>query len=141
MFKTFKMFVEEKEEERQLKNMLLKRLGFEPRAMEMSTIKLRDMNRNHVKKALSTMGLDPDSVQNLNNFIDTNPDTTLQNLLDQLNSIQMTTDDQTDVPSEPAKLPQGQPKPKQQPLQKQQPPDMGAAMNSFGGQYGQTFGQ
>jgi hypothetical protein len=147
MYKSFRMWLEERKGERNLKHMLLNRLGFEPHAMDTTTIKLRDLNRNHVKKALGTMGLDPDTVQNLQNFVDTNPDTTLQNVLDQLDSSQVNDQDKAELPSEPAKLPKGQKKPlpqqkpQQEPMGQQQPPDMGAAMNSFMGQYGQTFGQ
>lgn len=119
MFKTFKLYVEEKEQEnRHLRGMLLQRLGFEPKAMDDSTIKLRDLSKDRLKQAVSSMGLDDDTVQQLQNWIDNNPDTTLQNLMAQISGGQMNNDDfgqQQDVPEKPAELPQGQPKPERRP--------------------------
>jgi len=115
MFKTFKLFVEEREQDRHMQNLLLRRLGFEPKAMDVTTIKLRDLDKDRIKQAIGSMGLDSDTVDQLQNWVENNPDTTLQNLLAQVNS--QPTDDfgQNDIPSQPAQLPQGQQQPERRP--------------------------
>ncbi len=136
-----------------LKNMFLSRLGFEQHAMDTATIKLRDLSRNHVKEALGSIGLDDETLEKMKNFVDTNPDTTLQNLLDQINTAQTDDSGETKIPSKPGKLPRhgsdellrksGKPLGKYKSgksLGLQQPPDIGSGMSSFMGQYGQTFG-
>ncbi len=117
MLKTFRLYVEERDQDHHMQSMLLQRLGFEPKAMDDSTIKLRDLNKDRLKQAVSSMGLDQDTVQQLVNWIDNNPDTTLQNLLAQIKGGGMNNDDfgQNDVPEAPADLPIGQPKPERRP--------------------------
>jgi hypothetical protein len=118
MFKTFKLFVEEREQDRTMQAMLLKRLGFEPKAMDVTTIKLRDLSKDRLKQAIGSMGMDPDTVQTLTNWVENNPDTTLQNLLAQVSGQPRVSDDpgQSDMPNQPAELPQGQPKPERRPM-------------------------
>lgn len=122
MFKSFKLYVEEKElEDRSMRTMLLQRLGFEPKAMDDSTIKLRDLSKDRLKQAVGSLGLDQETVQSLHNWIENNPDTTLQNLMAQVSGVsdgQMNNDEfgQQDVPEAPAELPQGQPKPPRKPV-------------------------
>lgn len=115
MFKTFKLYVEEKEQDdRRMRAMLLQRLGFEPKAMDQATIKLRDLSKDRLKQAVGSLGLDQETVQQLQNWITNNPDTTLQNLMAQIQGVPLdsTADDQPqDVPMAPAEIPEGQPKP------------------------------
>ena len=115
MLKTFKLYVEERDQDRQLKDALLTRLGFNPKAMEDSTIKIRDLSKDRLKQAVSSIGFDDDTVQQLTNWIENNPDTTLQNLLAQIDGKTVDDSDQDDIPEAPAKLPAGQPQPERQP--------------------------
>ncbi len=105
MFKTFKLWLEEKESDRSVKTMLLKRLGFEPDIMDNSSIKLRDLSRERLVDQLGKMGFEDDRVELLQNWVKMNPDATLQNLLDQIGQDDVATpQDDEEMPSKPAKI-------------------------------------
>lgn len=116
--KSFTLWLEEKEHH--YTRMLLRRLGFDPH--ETPDIKLRELNKDRLKDQLGNMGLDPDKVTQLQNWVDMNRDSTLQNLLDQIDDEEMPNDSE-ELPGQPAQLPQGQPKPQQR--QPMMPPQMG----------------
>ena len=124
MFKSFKVWLEERMDDRQIKHILLKNLGFDAHAMDDTTIKLRDLNKGHLVNAISKLGLEPDKVTDLQNWIQTNPDTTLQELLSQLNSDDFEQGDETDLPGQQGVLPPPKIKSPEErnPMQGQPPP-------------------
>jgi len=109
--KPFILWLEEKQIDH-LKHMLLKRLGFEPKSTDVSSLKLRDFNKNRLNDAISQMNLDPDKVNELQNWVLNNPDSTLQNLIDQITFEDIPSiEEPVDLPNKAAKLPIGQEKP------------------------------
>jgi hypothetical protein len=107
----FRIWLEQEEaQDKHVRYMLMKRLGFEPHAADASGLKMRDFSKDKLKQALGQMGFDDNKVQDLQNWVMTNPDATLQNLLDQITQDDLPDEDEPDVPSQPAFLPSGEPK-------------------------------
>lgn len=119
--KSFKVWLEVREGHKKVERMLLKRLGFTPDAVDNSSLKIRSLEKARLIQAVSQMGLDDEKVSELQNWIKSNPDGTIQNLIGQMSDTDISTNDSDEpgLPSVPAKLPQGTPKP-----QKQQPPQV-----------------
>lgn len=111
--KSFKVWLEVREGHKRVERMLLKRLGFTPDAVDNSSLKIRSIEKARLIQAVSQMGLDDDKVSELQNWIKSNPDGTVQNLIGQMSDTDISTDDSDNpgLPSVPAKLPQGTPKP------------------------------
>jgi len=120
-FKSFTAWMEEKKYSRQVKHMLLRKLGADPHAgdPDKDPIKLDDIwSIEQIKTAIESLpGLDDDKIAELQTWLDNTEGPTLQSLLAQIgDEVQVPTDN---LPGKPAQLPQGTPKPQPQP---QQPP-------------------
>ncbi len=117
--KSFSLWLEEMDDNHKLRSMLLKRLGFDPKADDAINIKIRDLDKSRLKDSIGSMGLDDDTVMELQMWIDQHPDSNLSNLLSQMRDDEMD-NLTTDLPSKPAVLPKGtqpMPKPMQMPQQ------------------------
>jgi hypothetical protein len=140
--KSFKLWLEVREGRKKVERLLLKRLGFTKDAVDNSSLKIRSFEKDRLLQAVSQMGLDDDKVSELQNWIRSNPDSTIQNLLSQVSDRDISADNSDDpgLPAMPAKLPQGTPKPQKQagPPQVQfgsntdQPPSMMPPMPPMG---------
>ena len=116
--------MEEKKYGREVKHMLLRKLGADIHAGEpdKEPIKLDDIwGKDQIKTAIESLpGLDDGKIAELQTWIDKTEGPTLQALLAQIgDEVEVPTDD---LPGVPAQLPQGQPRPPQQPALPQQPP-------------------
>lgn len=111
--KSFTLWLEVREGHKKVERMLLKRLGFKPDVVDNSALKIRSLEKDRILQALSQMGFSDDKVSELQNWVKSNPDGTIQNLVDQMNDVDIVPDDSGDssLPSKPAQLPQGTQKP------------------------------
>jgi hypothetical protein len=105
--KSFKLWMEEVEEDRRLRSMLFKRLGFDPKSEDSVTIKIRDLDKSRLKDYLASMGFDSDKIIQLQTWVDQNPEANLHNLLSQMQGT-IPDEEETDLPSVPAELPSEQ---------------------------------
>lgn len=112
--KSFSIWLEEKEQYRKTRKMLLDRLGFNDTSLEDHAIKIRNINKNRLQQAVSSMGLADDNLDKVLNWVKMYPDSTLQELLSQLKDYEIQGDEISDLPSKTAELPAGSPKPPKQ---------------------------
>lgn len=134
MFKSFKIYVEEKDDRiKEIKNKLIEKMGFNPNAMKDTTLTLRKLNKHQFMQAISSVGLDKGMVEKLKSLFLDSPDTSIQDVLSQIGNNDATESDprsydvdvgqddlsmgpdgppqdmqQQDIPEVPAELPGGQ---------------------------------
>ncbi len=116
MFKSFKLWVEEKRIQREVETDLLNRLGVEPDAA------LSDVKPERIMNALDTMGLPDEQVSQLKQWVLQNKDgSRIKDLINQIHvdATDMTDEQppQGDPQGQPAVLPPGSPRPPQNPMQ------------------------
>lgn len=115
----FKLWLEDSLEERKIREMFLRRLGFDPSAMKDTSVQTMKINsyKDKIIKALENLGLVNDKLELLMNWVRNNPQSTLQNLINQIDykDLEDNPDANNNLPGVNAKLPKGQPKPKPQP--------------------------
>lgn len=122
MVMNFGIWLEIREQERKIRSMLLTRLRFKPDSAEALDNALSEKPLEDYEQALSTMGLDPDVVTNLVNFVKENQGSTIGDLLQQIDKLDIPEKEEPTAPSRPAEIPPGQFIPKQPPQQQQQMP-------------------
>lgn len=107
----FKIWLEEKSSERRIRNMFLKRLGFDKGAMDDSSVSTMKISsyRDRIEKALRSMGLEEDKTNQLLSWMRNYPERTLQDLLNQIDPRDLDRPQQPtkELPGQPAKLPSG----------------------------------
>lgn len=120
--KTFQIFLEEQEDKKKVKTMLLSRLGFTKNVLDDQIIKINDIDRQRLQQAINSMGLEDDNSSQLLNWVKMYPHSTLQELLTQLDDMEINLNDkeQSSLVSNPAEIPQGEPMPQKQQKQPQQ---------------------
>ena len=91
--RTFTVFLEEKESEerrrKELKKNFVEKLGFNAKNIDSLLIKVRDLNKSTFKQAVESLGIDQDAQSRLINLARTNPDTSIQNILLQLDDMDL----------------------------------------------------
>lgn len=110
----FKLWLEEKLDERKIRKMILRRLGYNPRhALDDSSVNTTKISSIKTKllKALDTIGLEEEDAEKLKNWIKTYPESTLQDLLNQIDPKDITNKKEisSKLPGEKAILPKGMP--------------------------------
>lgn len=108
MHKSFRLWLEEKSEKRDIWRKLLKNLDFsydDDSLADFEGIKLRRINKEKLKSALSTMGLDQDKLENILNNLKTMPDSTLKELIAQISELDLP-EQETEMPTRQAEVPQ-----------------------------------
>lgn len=128
MFKSFKVYVEEKDDRiKEIKNKLIEKMGFNPHAMKDTTLTLRKLDKHQFMQAISSVGLDKGTVEKLKGLFLSQPDTSIQDVINQIGPNDATESDpnsyevgqdmlgqnlpddgQQDIPEVPAQLPTGQ---------------------------------
>lgn len=103
----FILWLEEREDQRKLQNMLLSRLGLSTNiSLQDNPIKISTLNKKNLISAIESMNLDSDKVELLKNWLNQSPDGTLQDLLNQITSdAPPSVDAQETLPYVDAKLP------------------------------------
>jgi len=108
MYRTFREFVDQRDNEKHFRHKLLERLGLEDDA-----IPLRAIERQRLFDALSQMDLDPETINDIHTWLRKAPDSRLKDLVNQFGKSQ--TDQPTDqqqgdqIMGTPAQLPQQMP--------------------------------
>jgi len=123
MITNFTIWLEIREQERKIRSMLLTRLGYKPDSVEALDNDLSEKPLDDYETALKTMGLDPDTVAELINFVKENQGSTIGDLLQQIDQLDLPEKEEPAAPARPAAIPPGQFIPKQ-PQQQQMPPKM-----------------
>jgi len=129
MAMNFGIWLEIREQERKIRSMLLTRLGYKPDSVEALDNDLSEKPLDDYESALKTMGLDADTVSELVNFVRENQGSTIGDLLQQIDRLDVPEKEEPAAPTRPAQIPPGQFVPKQLPQQQQmqmpQQPPMG----------------
>lgn len=163
MFKTFKLYMEERDSDNGievLKNKLIEKLGFKPDAMKDTALTLRKLNKQQFMQAISSVGLDKNTVEKLKSLFLDHPDTRIQDLLNQIGKNDATESDprsydvgqddlsmgqnpspvddreqdmQQDVPEVPAEFPSGQKQLPRKPIRKPLTTDKDIGTSMYGG--------
>lgn len=124
----FKLWMEEKSSERKIRGMFMRRLGFDKAAMDDSSVQTMKISsyRDRIEKALRSMGLNEEKLNQMILWMKNYPERTLQDLLNQIDpsDVDLPKNSQKELPGEPAKLPPGQEMP--------QPEDKGPAPSMQG---------
>lgn len=137
----FKIWLEERTGERFIKKVFLKRLGYNPTAIDdvnVGSITL-DSQKDKILSALDSMGLTEESVEKLKNWVMSNPQSTLQDLMNQIRPIDLMAgqkqkpDQKTpELPGQNAQLPPGDNSPRPVPAgQPGVPPTQGRMQVPF----------
>lgn len=102
MFKSFKLWLESKKE---VKKVLLDRLGLED-----PTVKIRQIDIKKLKSVLQSINLEEDKLNSIMAWLKKSPDARLIELINQLGDIDIENEeDEEDLAGQQASLPQGQP--------------------------------
>jgi len=120
MITNFGIWLEIREQERKIRSMLLTRLGYKPDSVEALDNDLSEKPLDDYEAALKTMGLDADIVSELVNFVRENQGSTIGDLLQQIDKLDIPEKEEPAAPTRPAQIPPGQFIPKQPPQQQQQ---------------------
>ncbi len=132
MAMNFRLWLEQDLRERRLRDDLLERLGFKRGAVGALDNKLDEKKLDDYDMALNSMELDSDTVTELMNFVKNNySGSTIGDLLQQLDKLDVPEKEEPAAPSRPAEIPPGQFIPKPQP-QQQMPPEMMQQMPPMG---------
>jgi hypothetical protein len=119
MYRTFREFVAQKDNQKQFRHKLLHRLGLEDDA-----IPLRAVDPMKLHDALRSMDLEDDAINDIDKWMKIAPDSRLKDLINQFGGSQSdlgSDQEQGDqIMGQPAELPAGEPRPKPQQMQQQQ---------------------